>query len=130
MLSPSDIVVRPTNLTDRLAAQGSGGMPPNPEPTPTTMAERFAPEAQRLAGDDAAGLVADQQVVPGLIAERARARVSSAGQALLIAAILISLIPTAAILALLWQGVITIAGKSDAQKLIGRAPLGATEQAA
>ena len=54
MLSPSDIVVRPTNLTDRLAAQGSGGMPTNPEPTPTTMAERFAPEAQRLADDAAA----------------------------------------------------------------------------
>ena len=33
MLTPSDIVVRPTNLTDRLAAQGSGGMPANPEPT-------------------------------------------------------------------------------------------------
>ena len=130
MLSPSDIVVRPTNLTDRLAAQGSGGMPANPEPTPTTMAERFAPEAQRVADDAAALPVSDPQAVPGLIAERARARVSSAGQGLLIAAILVSLIPTAAILALLWQGVITVPGQSDAQKFTGRAPLGATEQAA
>jgi hypothetical protein len=130
MLSPSDIVVRPTNLTDRLAAQGSGGTPGTPEPTPTTMAERFAPEAQRLAADEMAGPVADQQVVPGLIAERARARVSAAGQGLLIAAILISLIPTAAILALLWQGVITIPGQSEAQKFTDRAPLGGTQQAA
>jgi Bacterial SH3 domain len=130
MLSPSDIVVRPTNLTDRLAAQGSGGMPANPEPTPTTMAERFAPEAQRVADDAAALPVSDPQAVPGLIAERARARVSSAGQGLLIAAILVSLIPTAAILALLWQGVITVPGQSDAQKFTGRAPLGATEHAA
>ena len=38
MLSPSDIVVRPTNLTERLAAQAA-----THEPTPTTMAERFAP---------------------------------------------------------------------------------------
>ena len=92
MLSPSDIVVRPTNLTERLAAQ-----PATHEPTPTTMAERFAPEGQKLLGDDPAELPAEP-VIPGYIAERASARVSSAGQGLLIAAILISLIPTAAVL--------------------------------
>jgi hypothetical protein len=94
------------------------------------MAERFAPEAQRLADEVTALPVSDPQAVPGLIAERARARVSSAGQGLLIAAILISLMPTAAILALLWQGVITIPGQSDAQKSTERAPLVAAEQAA
>lgn len=130
MLSPSDIVVRPTNLTDRLAAQGSGGMPPNPEPTPTTMAERFAPEGQKLLGDDPARPLAEPPVLPGFIAERASARVSSAGQGLLIAAIVISLIPTAALLALLWRGVITIPGQSDAQKLTHRVPLAGAEQAA
>src|SRR5262245_25570593 len=124
MLSPSDIVVRPTNLTERLAAQ-----PVTPEPTPTTMAERFAPEGQKLLGEDPAELAAEP-VVPGYIAERASARVSSAGQGLLIAAILISLIPTAAILALLWQGVITIPGHSDAQKFTDRPTFSASDLAA
>ena len=124
MLSPSDIVVRPTNLTARLAAQ-----PATPEPTPTTMAERFAPEAQKILGDDPAEPPAEP-VIPGYIAERASARVSSAGQGLLIAAILISLIPTAAILALLWQGVITIPGHSDAQKFTDRPAFGTSDLAA
>jgi hypothetical protein len=124
MLSPSDIVVRPTNLTERLAAQ-----PAIPEPTPTTMAERFAPEAQKLIGDDPAEPLAEP-VIPGYIAERASARVSSAGQGLLIAAIFISLIPTAAILALLWQGVITIPGHSDAQKFTDRPALSTSDFAA
>ena len=124
MLSPSDIVVRPTNLTERLAAQ-----PATHEPTPTTMAERFAPEGQKLLGDDAAELPAEP-VIPGYIAERASARVSSAGQGLLIAAILISLIPTAAVLALLWQGVITIPGHSDAQKFTDRPTFNTSDLAA
>jgi hypothetical protein len=124
MLSPSDIVVRPTNLAERLAAQ-----PVTPEPTPTTMAERFAPEGQKLIGEDPAELTAEP-VIPGYIAGRASARVSSAGQGLLIAAILISLIPTAAILALLWQGVITIPGHSDAQKFTDRPAFGTSDLAA
>ena len=124
MLSPSDIVVRPTNLTERLAAQ-----PATHEPTPTTMAERFAPEGQKLLGEDPAELPAEP-VIPGYIAERASARVSSAGQGLLIAAILISLIPTAAVLALLWQGVITIPGHSDAQKFTDRPTFSTSDLAA
>lgn len=123
MLSPSDIVVRPTNLTERLAAQ-----PAIAEPTPTIMAERFAPEGQKLLGDEPAEPFAEP-VIPGYIAGRASARVSSTGQGLLIAAILISLIPTATILALLWQGVITIPGHSDAQKFTDRPPLGGSELA-
>jgi hypothetical protein len=46
MLSQSDIIVRHGSLTERLAAAA----PPQAEPTPTTMAERFAPEAQKNAG--------------------------------------------------------------------------------
>jgi len=46
MLSQSDIIVRHGSLTERLAAAA----PPQAEPTPTTMAERFAPEAQKSAG--------------------------------------------------------------------------------
>ena len=124
MLSPSDIVVRPTNLTAQLAAQ-----PATPEPTQNTMAERFAPEAQKILGDDPAEPPAGP-VISGYIAERASARVSSAGQGLLIAAILISLIPTAAILALLWQGVITIPGHTDAQKFTDRPAFSTSDLAA
>ena len=46
MLSQSDIIVRHGSLTERLAAAA----PPQAEPTPTTMAERFAPEAQKNSG--------------------------------------------------------------------------------
>jgi hypothetical protein len=130
MLSPSDIVVRSTNLTERQAAQSSGGSPATPEPTPTTMAERFAPEAQKGLADDPVRPVVEPGVMPGFIVDRARARVSSTGQWLLVAAMLVSLIPTAVILALLWKGVIAIPGESEAQKLPDRAPLAASEQAA
>ena len=51
MLSQSDIIVRPGSLTERLAAAA----PPQAEPTPTTMAERFAPEAQKNGGGDGPG---------------------------------------------------------------------------
>ncbi len=47
MLSPSDIVVRPASLAERIAAEVPAEPPALPEPTPTTMAERFAPEAQK-----------------------------------------------------------------------------------
>ena len=130
MLSPSDIAVRPTNLTERLATNGSAEAPAHPEPTPTTMAERFAPEAQKAPADEPAWQAVEPPVMAGLIAERARARVSSTGQWLLITAILVSLIPTAVILALLWKGIIAIPGQSEAQKLTDRAPLAASERAA
>ena len=114
MLNPSDIAVRPTDLTERPAPKGSAGAPALPEPTPTTMAERFAPAAQKLPADGPAPHLVDPALMPRLIAERARA--SSAGRWLLIAAILVSLVPTAIILALLWQGVIAIPQSGDAQK--------------
>lgn len=127
MLNPSDIVVRPTNLTERLAAKGSPGTPTLAEPTPSTMAERFAPEAQKLPADDPVRPV-EQEIMPGFIAERGRAR--SAGKWLLTAAILVSLVPTAVILALLAQGVIAIPRSGDAPKLTDRPPLAMIEQAA
>ena len=72
MLSPSDIMVRPSSLTERQAAKGSAGTP-LPEPTPTTMAERFAPEALKIPAEDAVRDLAGPPVMPGLIAPRARA---------------------------------------------------------
>ena len=61
---------------------------------------------------------------------RFRRIVAAVAIPLLIAAILISLIPTAAILALLWQGVITIPGHSDAQKFTDRPTFSASDLAA
>ena len=71
MLSQSDIIVRHGSLTERLAAAA----PPQAEPTPTTMAERFAPEAQKNAGgaDGPARPPAEPPVMPGIVPPRVRA---------------------------------------------------------
>ena len=128
MLSPSDIVVRQTDQTERPTRDLTGG-PAHPEPTPTTMAERFAPEAQDDLDDDGpVRPVAPQHLAPGLMAEGAR--VFSAGSGLLISAILVSLIPTALILVFLWQGVITVPGSGAVPKIADRAPTPTIEQAA
>ncbi|HEY8299750.1 MAG TPA: SH3 domain-containing protein, partial [Methyloceanibacter sp.] len=111
MLSQSDIIVRHGSLTERLAAAA----PPQAEPTPTTMAERFAPEAQKNSGggDGPARLPADSPVVmPGIVPPRVRAGSSNRG--LLVASMLVSLVPTAIILVLMWQGAIRMPGSDRA----------------
>ena len=111
MLSQSDIIVRHGSLTERLAAAA----PPQAEPTPTTMAERFAPEAQKNSGgaDGPARPPADSPVVmPGIVPPRARAGSSNRG--LLVASMLVSLVPTAIILVLMWQGAIRMPGSDRA----------------
>lgn len=107
MLSQSDIIVRSGSLTERLAAAAPQ---PQPEPTPTTMAERFAPEAQTNGGgaDGPGRPPADPPVMPGIVPPRARAGSSNRG--LLFASMLVSLVPTAIILALMWQGAIRMPG--------------------
>ena len=106
MLSQSDIIVRHGSLTERLAAAA----PPQAEPTPTTMAERFAPEAQKNAGgsDGPVRPPIDPPVMPELVPPRARAGSSNRG--LLLASMFVSLVPTAIILALMWQGAIRMPG--------------------
>ena len=106
MLSQSDIMVRSGSLTERLVAAAA----PQPEPTPTTMAERFAPEAQKTAGggDGGGRPLADPPVVPGIVPPRYRAGSSNRG--LLLASMLVSLVPTAIILVLMWQGAIKTPG--------------------
>ena len=111
MLSPSDIVVRPASLAERLAAEVPAAAPALPEPTPTTMAERFAPEAQKGFAEGPSRPLVEPVVMPGLIPEPARP--SSASRWLVLASILVSLVPTAVILALLWQGAIRIPGPSS-----------------
>jgi len=102
MLSQSDIVVRAVSLTERLAAEA----PSRPEPTPTTMAERFAPEAQKGVAEAPGRPMIEPPPLPGFIPEPGRA--PSANRGLLLASMLVSLVPTAIILALLWQGAIKL----------------------
>ena len=110
MLSPSDIIVRSASLAERIAAEVSAEPPALPEPTPTTMAERFAPEGQKGFAEGPARPLVEPVAAPGLIPEPARA--SSASRWLVLASILVSLVPTAVILALLWQGAIKIPGSA------------------
>lgn len=110
MLSPSDILIRPTSLNERLAVDASAEPPPLPEPTPTTMAERFAPEAQKVQVDAPVRPRLEPPVMPGFIPQRRR---SAPGRALLVASLLVSLVPTALILLLLWQGAIRLPMPGD-----------------
>ena len=111
MLSPSEIVVMPARPAERFAAEVPAAAPTLPEPTPTTMAERFAPEAQKGVAEAPGRPLVEPVAVPGLIPERRRT--SSANRWLLLASILVSLVPTALILALLWQGAIRIPGSNS-----------------
>jgi hypothetical protein len=105
MLSPSDILIRPTSLNERLAAEAQAEPPPLPEPTPPIMAERFAPEAHKTQVEAPRPRL-DPPVMPGFIPQRHRNAV--AGRGLLVASLLVSLVPTALILLLLWQGAIKL----------------------
>jgi hypothetical protein len=111
MLNPSDIVVRPESLTERLAAEIPAQAPALPEPTPTIMAERFAPEGQKAPAEGPSRPPVEPPAMPGLIPQQAGA--TSASRWLLVASIFVSLVPTAAILALLWQGMIALPGTGN-----------------
>jgi Bacterial SH3 domain len=114
MLSPSDIVIRPAGLTEPVATGAAADRPTLPDPTPSTMAERFAPEGQKAPGESPArpqAASAASMVAPGLIAEPPR--VPASNRWLLVASILISLVPTAIILALIWQGAIRLPRSHD-----------------
>jgi hypothetical protein len=115
MLNPSDILIRPTSLNERLAAEGPAEPPPLPEPTPTTMAERFAPEAQKAQIDAPVRPRLEPPVMPGFIPQRRR---SAPGRGLLVASLLVSLVPTALILLLLWQGAIKLPVPGDVTSAI------------
>ena len=105
MLNPSEIVIRPGGTADRGAAEGQASETPLPEPTPTIMAERFAPGGQKAAeapNRTRAELPAATKIVPE------PPRPTTAGRWLLVSSILVSLVPTAIILALIWQGAIRL----------------------
>ncbi|HXG78026.1 MAG TPA: SH3 domain-containing protein [Methyloceanibacter sp.] len=102
MLTPSEIVVSRSKPAERHAAAACDMIPPQ-DPTPSIMAERFAPGAQRSAGESQPA-PRPKGPVPGLIAERTRT--PAAGRWLLATSLCVSLVPTAIILALIWQGAI------------------------
>jgi hypothetical protein len=87
------------------------------------MAERFAPGGQKTGngngnGGDGSGRPPAEPPVPGAIAEGSRAGSSTRG--LLIASMLVSLVPTAVILALIWQGAIQIPGTERSTAVFDR----------
>ncbi len=127
MLSPSDIVVRPLSLTERLEAEASTAAPAHPEATPTSMAERFAPGGQKAPAEGPGRPLVEPAVMPGLIPARGRAPAANRG--LLVASMLVSLVPTAVILLLLWQGAIRLPGLRGTPIAFDQGQFAASEQA-
>jgi len=101
MLTPSEIVVSRTKPLERHAA-ATDRLPPQ-DPTPSIMAERFAPEAQRNAAESPPA-AQGKAAIPELMGERPR--IPAANRWLLVSSLLVSLVPTAIILALIWQGAV------------------------
>jgi hypothetical protein len=122
-LSQSDTVIRPKSLSERLAAE-------TPTP-PEAMAERFAPDAPRGRNGLSGRTIIEPQRLQGLVPEPLR----RSNRALFVAFLIISLIPTAIILGLLWQGAIRFPGESTVLKSetapfveISQAPLATAPQ--
>jgi TPR repeat protein len=117
MLNPSEIVIRPAGPTERAAEHGAT-QSPLPEATPSLMAERFAPGGQKApeaAGRTRAEPPPAMQIAP-------EPRPMTPGRWMLAASILISLVPTAIILALIWQGAIRLPPAHDAPVVLDLAP--------
>jgi hypothetical protein len=96
------------------------------------MAERFAPEAQKAQIDAPVRPRLEPPVMPGFIPQRRR---SAPGRGLLVASLLVSLVPTALILLLLWQGAIKLPVPGDITSAsepgqAGPAPMAQAEHAA
>jgi hypothetical protein len=125
-LSPSDIV-RPASLAERLATAVPVEVPAQPEATVSSMAERFAPEGQKGLNEGPGRPLLEPAVIQGLIPQAARA--PSANRGLLVASILISLVPTAIILALLWQGAIRLPGSERPIIAVDEDPPATSQQA-
>jgi Bacterial SH3 domain len=121
-LSQSDTVIRPKNLSERLAAERLAAETPAP---PEAMAERFAPGTPRGLNGLSGRTIIQPQRLQGFVPQPAR----SSNRALLVASMIVSLIPTAIILGLLWQGAIRLPGDDTTIFREDKAPLVGTEQA-
>jgi hypothetical protein len=116
-LSQSDTVIRPKSLSERLAAE-------TPAP-PEAMAERFAPGTQRNLNGASGRTIIEPQRLQGLVPEPVR----SSNRALFVALLIISLVPTAIILGLLWQGAIRLPEEESTIFKQDRATFAETQQA-
>src|SRR5215467_1552989 len=121
-LSQSDPVIRPKSLSERLAAERLAAETPAP---PEAMAERFAPGTPRGLNGLSGPTIIQPQRLQGFVPQPAR----SSNRALLVASMIVSLIPTAIILGLLWQGAIRLPGDDTTIFREDKAPLVGTEQA-
>jgi hypothetical protein len=121
-LSQSDTVIRPKSLSERLAAERLPAETPAP---PEAMAERFAPGTPRGQNGLSGRTIIQPQRLQGFVPQPAR----SSNRALLVASMIVSLIPTAIILGLLWQGAIRLPGDDTTIFREDKAPLVGTEQA-
>ena len=121
-LSQSDTVIRPKSLSERLAAERLAAETPAP---PEAMAERFAPDTPRGLNGLSGRTIIQPQRLQGFVPQPAR----SSNRALLVASMIVSLIPTAIILGLLWQGAIRLPGDHTTIFKEDKAPLVGTEQA-
>ena len=121
-LSQSDTIIRPKSLNERLAAGRLAAETPAP---PEAMAERFAPGTPRGLNGLSGRTIIQPQRQQGFVPQPAR----SSNRALLVASMIVSLIPTAIILGLLWQGAIRLPGDHTTIFKEDKAPLVGTEQA-
>jgi hypothetical protein len=103
-LSQSDSVVRPKSLSQRLAAE-------TPAP-PEAMGEGFAPGAPSGRNGLSSRTIIEPQRLQGFLPEPGRRN----NRALFVALLIISLVPTAIILGLLWQGAIRFPAESTVLK--------------
>jgi len=103
-LCQSDTVIRPKSLSERLAAE-------SPAP-PEAMAERFAPDAPRGRNGLSDRTIIEPERLQGLVHER----LPRSNRALFVGLLMISLIPTALILGLLWRGAVRFPGESKVSK--------------
>jgi hypothetical protein len=119
--SQSDTIIRPKTLSERLAAERLAAE----TPAPKAMAERFAPGASRSLNGLSGRTIIEPQRLQGLGLPSGR----SSNRALLVTALIISLVPTAIILGLLWQGAIRLPGDEGAILKEDKAPFVETQQA-
>jgi hypothetical protein len=103
-LGQSDTVIRPKSLSERLAAETAA--------PPEAMAERFAPDAPRGRNGLSDRTIIEPQRLQDLVPER----LPRSNRALFVGLLIISLIPTAIILGLLWQGAVRFPGESTVLK--------------
>jgi Bacterial SH3 domain len=116
-LSQSDTVIRPKSLSERLAVE----TPAEPE----AMAERFAPGATRSLN----GLSGRAMIEPQRLQDFAPKPARSSDRALIVAFMMVSLVPTAIILGLLWQGAIRLPIRESTLLKSETAPFVETQQA-